>query len=91
MTVVVGVFTIALGVNELAGSVVSSRLRGKGTGWLVLSGTLSIMTGVALVVWPGIGAVTLAFLFGLYLAIAGGALLVSAAVAPRGATVPATA
>ena len=42
------------------------------------------MTGVTLVVWPGIGAVTLAIVFGIYLAVYGVLLLVAAAMTPRG-------
>jgi uncharacterized membrane protein HdeD (DUF308 family) len=84
MTVVIGVFAIAFGVNELAAGRRLSRLGLNGTGWAVVSGVLSVMTGVALVVWPGIGAVTLAIVFGLYLAILGLTLLVSAAITPRG-------
>ena len=84
MTVIIGIFAIAIGVNELAGSRTLRRLGASGTGWLVLSGVLAIMTGVALVVWPGIGAVTLAVVFGVYLALSGLTLLVSAAVTPSG-------
>jgi uncharacterized membrane protein HdeD (DUF308 family) len=84
MTVIVGVFAIATGVNELSGSRLLRNLGASGTGWLVVSGVLAVMTGVALVVWPGIGAVTLAVVFGIYLALSGLVLLVSAAVTPSG-------
>jgi uncharacterized membrane protein HdeD (DUF308 family) len=77
MTVLVGLFAIAVGVNEIAGS---SKLRVSGAGWLVASGLLSILAGLALVVWPGIGAVTLAIVFGTYLAANGVLLLIAAAV-----------
>jgi len=84
MTVIIGVSAIAIGVNELTGSRMLRNLGASGTGWLVVSGALAVMTGVALVVWPGIGAVTLAVVFGLYLAFSGLALLVSAALTPSG-------
>ena len=87
MTVIVGIFAIATGVNELSGSRLLRNLGASGTGWLVVSGVLAVMTGVALVVWPGIGAVTLAVVFGIYLALSGLALLVSAAVTPAGKAV----
>jgi uncharacterized membrane protein HdeD (DUF308 family) len=83
MTVIVGIFAIATGVNELTGSRRLSLLGAPGTGWLAVEGVLAVMTGVALVVWPSIGAVTLAIVFGLYLAISGLVLLLSAAVSPR--------
>jgi len=42
---------------------------------------------VLLIIWPNIGVVTLAVLFGAYLAAYGAILLVSAAMAPGGKTV----
>jgi uncharacterized membrane protein HdeD (DUF308 family) len=80
MTVLVGLFAIAVGVNEVAGSSKLSKLGVSGTGWLVTSGLLSVLAGLALVIWPGIGAVTLAIVFGAYLAANGVLLLISAAV-----------
>jgi uncharacterized membrane protein HdeD (DUF308 family) len=75
MTIVIGVYAMTLGITELSVS--------RGRGWLAVSGVLSTLTGLALVVWPDIGAVTLALVFGAYLAIAGLALLVSAVAMPR--------
>lgn len=54
------------------------------SGWLGVTGVLSIATGILLVAWPGIGAVSLAIVVGAYLAAYGVVLLVSAAKAPRG-------
>jgi uncharacterized membrane protein HdeD (DUF308 family) len=88
MTVIIGIYAIATGVNELMASSRLSRLGLGGTGWLVLDGVLAVITGIVLVVWPGIGAVTLAIVFGIYLAASGLTLLVSAAVTPRGESVP---
>jgi len=48
---------------------------------------LAVLAGIALVVWPGIGAVTLAVVFGAYLAVAGVMLMIEAARTPSGATV----
>ena len=87
MTVIVGIYAITAGGLELA---VVGRLAQAGVkrnGWAIAGGVLAVMTGVALVVWPGIGAVTLAIVFGAYLAVAGVVLLIQAAVTPRGATV----
>jgi uncharacterized membrane protein HdeD (DUF308 family) len=91
ITVVIGIFALASGVNELAGSRTLSRLGMSGTGWLVVDGWLAILTGVLLIVWPSIGAVTLATVFGIYLAVSGVMLLISAAVTPRNETVGVTA
>jgi uncharacterized membrane protein HdeD (DUF308 family) len=78
---------IVAGVVEISGSRTLSRLGTGGAGWLVAGGLLSIVAGVLLVVWPDIGAVTLAIVFGAYLAVYGGMLLASAALAPKGANV----
>jgi uncharacterized membrane protein HdeD (DUF308 family) len=87
ITVVIGVYAMFVGFTELSGSHKLSRLGVDGSGWLAVSGALALVTGIALVIWPGIGAVTLALVFGAYLAIAGIVLLISAAVTPRGETV----
>ena len=89
MTVVLGLFAIAIGANELAGAGRLSRLGVSGTGWLVATGAVSVLAGVAFVVWPGIGAVTLALLFGAYLVVYGITLDVAAAMTPRGEPVEA--
>jgi uncharacterized membrane protein HdeD (DUF308 family) len=87
LTIIIGVYVIVAGVLELGGSGTLSRLGAGGTGWLVVGGLLSIVAGVLLIVWPNIGAVSLAIVFGAYLAVYGGALLISAALAPKGASV----
>jgi uncharacterized membrane protein HdeD (DUF308 family) len=83
MTVVLGLFAIATGVNELAGAHKLRRLGAPGTGWLVATGALSVIVGITLVVWPGIGAVTLALLFGAYLVVYGITLDIAAALPRR--------
>jgi uncharacterized membrane protein HdeD (DUF308 family) len=90
MTVVIGIYAITVGGLELAVVGRLSKLGAKGFGWELAGGLLTIMTGVALVVWPGIGAVTLAIVFGIYLAIYGLLLLTEAALTPRGEAVVAS-
>jgi uncharacterized membrane protein HdeD (DUF308 family) len=87
MTVIAGIYAITAGGLELAVVGRFAQAGFKRNGWAIAGGVLAVMTGVALVVWPGIGAVTLAIVFGAYLAVAGAVLLVEAAVTPRGATV----
>jgi uncharacterized membrane protein HdeD (DUF308 family) len=87
LTVIIGVYVIVAGIVELGGSGTLSRLGAGGTGWLVVGGLLSIVAGVLLVLWPNIGAVTLAIVFGAYLAVYGMFLLISAVMAPKDATV----
>jgi uncharacterized membrane protein HdeD (DUF308 family) len=88
LAALVGIFAICAGVAELAGSSVLSRAGLPGGGWAVAGGVVSILAGVTLVAWPGIGAVTLAILFGAYLFLYGAALQVAAA---RNTPVPALA
>jgi uncharacterized membrane protein HdeD (DUF308 family) len=87
LTIIIGIYLIVAGVLELAGSGTLARLAPEGSGWLVVGGLLSIIAGVLLIVWPDIGAVTLAIVFGAYLAAYGVVLLVSAAAAPSGGAV----
>ena len=56
MTVVIGIYLITVSGVELA-AVGRLRQAGlSGLGWELTGGVLGVMTGVALVVWPGIGA-----------------------------------
>ena len=84
LVIVIGVWAIVAGAMQLGGA---WQTRGAGSGWLTFNGILSVIAGVLLVVWPDIGAVTLALVFGIYLLIYGVTLLVSASVTPRGGDV----
>ena len=86
MTVILGLYAITLGGLELAVVGRVSQLGAKGMSSEITQGVLGVLAGIALIVWPSIGAVTLAIVFGLYLAITGVVLLVSAAVGPRAVT-----
>jgi uncharacterized membrane protein HdeD (DUF308 family) len=55
----------------------------------VAGGILSILAGGTLIAWPGVGAVTLAILFGAYLLAYGVTLLVSAIATGHGEPVAA--
>ena len=89
MTVILGLYAMAIGVTELAGSGLLARVGAGGTGWLVAGGILSILAGGTLIAWPGVGAVTLAILFGAYLLAYGVTLLVSAIATGHGEPVAA--
>ena len=70
---IVGFWAIFAGSIELTGAWTGRN------GWLALTGLLTIAAGIVLMSWPGIGAVSLALIFGIYLVIDGITLLVSAA------------
>jgi uncharacterized membrane protein HdeD (DUF308 family) len=84
---ILGAFWTVNGIAEtfqgIAGRSVSSR------GWAIASGLLSILAGIALLVYPGIGLVTMAFLLGIWLLVYGGIAVVrSVRMRPRAVTAP---
>jgi uncharacterized membrane protein HdeD (DUF308 family) len=88
LTIIIGVYAIVIGVLELSGSEGPLARASRSSGFVVTAGVLSIIAGVLLIIWPGIGVVTLAIVFGVYLAAYGAVLLASAVMAPKGGTVP---
>ena len=84
LVVVIGVWAIIGGAAELAAAWSTT---GSGSGWLTLGGLLSVLLGVLLIIWPGIGAVSLAIVFGAYLLAYGIMVLAAATTAPRGGEV----
>lgn len=77
LTIVVGVYAVAIGAVEL-GAAFSSQFKQE-RGWLIVSGLLGIAVGVAILVWPSISALALLYVIGAY-AIALGLLVIVAAV-----------
>lgn len=73
LTIIVGFWAIFGGSLELTGAWMGR------SGWLGMTGLLTVGAGTLLIAWPGIGAVTLALIFGIYLLGYGITLLVSAA------------
>ncbi|HLY48796.1 MAG TPA: DUF308 domain-containing protein [Solirubrobacteraceae bacterium] len=73
LTIIVGFWAIFGGTVELTGAFTGR------SGWLGVAGLLTIAAGVVLIAWPGIGAVSLALIFGVYLLAYGITLLVAAA------------
>jgi uncharacterized membrane protein HdeD (DUF308 family) len=88
LTVIIGIYAIVIGILELSASGGPLANATGNSGLVVVAGVLSIIAGVVLIIWPNIGVVTLAVLFGAYLAAYGVVLLVSAAMAPKDTTVP---
>jgi len=88
LVIVIGVWAIFGGLTEIAAA---WGLPGSGSGWLAFSGVLSVAAGVVLIIWPAIGAVSLALVFGIYLIVYGVTLTTSAIVTPSGQEVSALA
>jgi uncharacterized membrane protein HdeD (DUF308 family) len=75
LTIVFGAYTLATGIVEL-GAAFTSRGREE-RGWLILRGLLGISVGVLVFAWPGISALALLYVIGVY-AVALGILTVAA-------------
>ncbi len=88
LVIVIGIWAIFAGIMELTAA---WQLSGSGSGWFAVGGLLSVAVGVLLVAWPGIGAVSLALVFGIYLLVDGVTLLVAAMSTPAGESVDALA
>jgi uncharacterized membrane protein HdeD (DUF308 family) len=67
-----GAWAVITGVLEIAAVV-----RGEGSGrWLMaLAGVLSVVAGLLILIWPGIGALALATVLGIYALVAGVSLI----------------
>ena len=74
---VIAIWAIATGVTEIIGAF---RTGGAGAlEWLlILSGVVSVIFGILLIVWPGLGLLALVWLIGIYAVLYGILLLVRA-------------
>jgi uncharacterized membrane protein HdeD (DUF308 family) len=86
LVVVIGVWAIIGGVTETAAA---WSWPGNGSGWLAFGGVLSVAAGTLLIAWPGIGAYSLALVFGIYLISYGVTWLVNAIQMRAGASLDA--
>jgi uncharacterized membrane protein HdeD (DUF308 family) len=78
----VAVWSITTGVLEIVAAI---RLRREIEGelWLVLAGVISVAFGIFLMAWPGVGILTLLWMFGVF-GIAFGVTLIALALKARG-------
>ncbi len=88
-----GVLVIVIGIWAIIGGAIqiTAAWGGAGGGWFAVGGVLSVLAGILLIAWPGIGAFSLALVLGIYLLAYGITLLVLAAATPSGETVDAVA
>ena len=88
-----GVLVIVIGIWAIIGGTleITAAWGGAGSGWFAVGGVLSVLAGILLIAWPGIGAFSLALVLGIYLLAYGITLLVIAASTPSGETVDAVA
>jgi uncharacterized membrane protein HdeD (DUF308 family) len=75
LTIVFGAYTLATGIVEIAAAFTSQGKEERG--WLILRGILGIVVGVVVLAWPGISALALLYVIGVY-AVALGILVIGA-------------
>lgn len=61
----IAAWAIVTGLFEVVGAI-ALRRELEGEGWLILSGILSVLFGLAMVIWPGAGALALIWLIAAY-------------------------
>lgn len=84
---VLGMFWVVGGLIETFHSIVGSKVPARG--WAIASGVLSVLAGIALLGYPGIGLVTMTYVLGIWLIIYGGIAATRAIQSrPQGATAP---
>ncbi len=69
LTIVFGAYTLATGVVELGTSFTAQGKEERG--WLILRGLLGITVGVLVFAWPGISALALLYVIGVYAVLLG--------------------
>jgi uncharacterized membrane protein HdeD (DUF308 family) len=67
LTIVFGIYTLGTGIAQLAMAFKAEENRG----WLVLSGLLGIVVGIVVLAWPGMSAVALLYVIGVYAVLLG--------------------
>jgi len=72
---VVAFWAIVLGIGEIGGAFASRRSGSTSWGWTLAAGILNVIFGVALLMWPASGILTLIWLVGIF-TLAGGIVLV---------------
>jgi uncharacterized membrane protein HdeD (DUF308 family) len=73
---------IVLGLGEIGGAVAARRERSNVWGWTLVAGSLNVVFGVLLFLWPASGILTLVWLVGIF-GLAGGLALIILAVRVR--------
>ncbi len=72
---VVAFWAIMLGIGEIAGAFASRKNGSNAWGWTLGAGVLNVVFGIALLIWPAGGILTLVWLVGIF-TLAGGIALI---------------
>ena len=76
MVILIALWSIVIGVLQIIANIGIRKESGSAWIWGVVSGALGVVFGILVLVWPGIGLVTLVWLIGIWAIVFGIALLV---------------
>ena len=76
MVILVAIWSIVIGVLQIIASIGIRKESGGAWVWSVISGVLGVIFGILLLVWPGVGLVSLIWLIGIWAIVFGIALIV---------------
>lgn len=76
MVILVAIWSIVIGVLQIIASIGIRKESGSAWVWGVISGALGVVFGILVLVWPGIGLVSLIWLIGIWAIVFGIALIV---------------
>ena len=74
--IMVGVWAIITGILQIVSSVRHRAVPDSGWVWGIVGGALTILFGVVVLIWPGIGIVTIIWIIGIWAVVWGIALIV---------------
>lgn len=69
LALLIGIYWVAYGISEIYTAIAHKEAPHRG--WLGFIGTLSVIAGIVVIMWPGISLVTLAFVLGFWLIVYG--------------------
>jgi uncharacterized membrane protein HdeD (DUF308 family) len=76
MVILIAIWAIIIGILQIISNVSIRKESGRAWIWGVISGALGVIFGIVVLVWPGVGLVTLIWLVGIWAIVFGIALLV---------------
>lgn len=76
MVILIAIWSIVIGVLQIVASIGIRKQSGSAWIWGVVSGALGVIFGILVLVWPGIGLVSLIWLIGIWAIVFGLALIV---------------
>jgi uncharacterized membrane protein HdeD (DUF308 family) len=76
MVILIAIWSIVIGILQIIANISIRKDSGRAWIWGVVSGALGVIFGILVLVWPGIGLVSLIWLIGIWAIVFGIALIV---------------